>query len=286
MKRWPSIALWTGIATLGLVAVIGLWVWTSDLGFLKPRIESLVTDKTGRDLRIGTLSIDVGSRSTVIAEDLSYENAAWADKGDMVSMQRIEVQFDLFSLISGPIVLRLVDIDAARIHLAARTDGPPNWFIDSGQPAPAETDDEAGLDILLGEVFVDDVDLVFESPDRTGPLNLRLDSFTQRHRADDFLELVISGSIGDRTIGVEGEIGSWQALQSGADVRYALQGQLDTLSVESAGFIDSFAEPRRPYMTFKAAGPDINDLFDLLRIDAEGSGDINLTGSLLSLIHI
>jgi uncharacterized protein involved in outer membrane biogenesis len=282
MKRWHKIALWTGIGVVVLIAGAATWLWTADLGVFKPQIERLVSDATGRDLRIGGLSIDLGDRSTVIAEDIRFQNADWAAENDMVGLDRIEVQVDLWSLFKTPIVVHLLDIDGAVARLAVPEDGRPNWemAVDETSPEPPAPADEAGLDILIGEIFVDDARIIFDSPERTGPIDLRIDSLQQRHRDDDILELAISGSIGERSVSVEGEVGTWQNLRVGENVRYSLTGAVDLFSFESSGVIDSLADPRRPALTFSATGPDINDVFAIAGVDANGEGDISLTGSL------
>ncbi len=61
--RWRRIAFWLGISTLALVVLALTWLWTADLGVLKPQLERFVTEKTGREFAIdGDLSIDLACR--------------------------------------------------------------------------------------------------------------------------------------------------------------------------------------------------------------------------------
>ncbi|MDH5345766.1 MAG: AsmA family protein, partial [Gammaproteobacteria bacterium] len=85
---------------------------------------------------------------------------------------------------------------------------------------------------------------------------------------------------GNRSIDVSGELGTWQALVAGENIEYSLSGRLDRFSLQSTGFIDNFVTPHRPSLTFSAAGPDINELFELARIDAVAEGDVRIDGSL------
>jgi len=281
MKLWRRIAIGSVLGLLLLIGAAAAWLWTADLGVLKPRIERLVSEQYGREFRIaGRLNIDLGSELVVVAEDVRLENAEWADEPYLLQIGRLETRADFWSIFRGPVVVRLIDIDRVRIFLARPESGEPNWV---GKPAADKEptgEDGTSTGILVREVSIDDAAIVFESPERTGPIDLRIASFRQHYRDDDFLELGLDAAVGERRVSMTGEIGSWAALMSGQDIRYALAGQLDRFTFETSGHIDDLLEPARPSLMFKATGPDINDLFNLLGIDAHGEGDVNLAGSL------
>ena len=107
-----------------------------------------------------------------------------------------------------------------------------------------------------------------------------VEHFEQQHGDDDFLELSLAATVGDRQAKLEGKIGTWDALLRGEAVQYDLAAQLDTFEIVSTGRIDDLTKPRRPSLNFTATGPDIDDLTRLLKMGEEGSGDINLSGSL------
>ncbi|MCH7637773.1 MAG: AsmA family protein, partial [Proteobacteria bacterium] len=277
--RWRRIALWSGLGLLALIVLAISWLWTADLGTFKPHIERWASEKTGRQISIdGDLHIDLARHSVVIAENIRIQNAAWSEPADMITVGRIEVRLDLRSIFNGPILIELIDLDDAEIFLTRPPDGDPNWMLKEPQEKEEKSSDE--LEILFRQIDIARVHLVYTSPERTEPIDLFVEHFEQKHGDDDFLELSLAATVGDRQVKLEGKIGTWAALLRGEDVQYDFAAQLDTFEIVSTGRIDDLTKPRRPSLNFTARGPDIDDLTRLLKMGQEGSGDINLSGSL------
>lgn len=284
MKHRRSIIFWFFLGFAALVVGAATWLWTGDLGVLKPQIERFVSEQTGRPFTVRALSIDLDRQSVLVAEQMRLGNASWASEPNMLEIERFEIQVDLRSLIRGPVIVQMIDVDGARVFLQRPEDGEPNWLVGQApsMTEEASTAEDTPFDVLFSEITVDDTAIVFESPERTGPIDVHIERFRQRHRADDFLDLGLDARIGNRTVNLESEVGSWQALLEGKDIRYSMDGGIDGFTIASEGNIDSVLAPRRPALTFSAAGPNINDLFSIARIDATGEGDIRLAGSLQS----
>ncbi len=277
--RWRRIAVWSGLGLLALIVLAISWLWTADLGSFKPHIERWASEKTGRQISIdGDLHIDLARHSVVIAENIRIQNAAWSEPADMITVGRIEVRLDLRSIFNGPILVELIDLDDAEIFLTRPPDGDPNWMLKEPQEKEEKSSDK--LEILFRQIDIDRVHLVYTSPQRTEPIDLFVEHFEQQHGDDDFLELSLAATVGDRQVKLEGKIGTWAALLRGEDVQYDFAVQLDTFEIVSTGRIDDLTKPRRPSLNFTARGPDIDDLTRLLKMGEEGSGDINLSGSL------
>ena len=278
--RWRRIAFWLSFGTLALVVLAVTWLWTADLGVFKPQVERFVTERTGREFSIdGNFYVDLARHSSVVAEDVHFQNADWADQADMVSVGRIEVQLDLWSLFSGPILIELVDVDDASISLVSPEVGEPNWVLPiEERPSPEKPG--PGVDFLLQHVYVDGVQLMFDSAERTRPLNLQLNSFRQQQRDDGLLEVDFDGLLDGRTVRFDGELGPWDALLAGENIQFDVDVILDTFELTANGHIDDLANPRLPELSFTATGPDIDDLTRLFGLGEEASGDIKISGSL------
>ena len=277
--RWRRIAFWATFCTLALIVLVLSWLWAADLGVFKPQIERIVTQELGREFRIrGELDIDLARKTTILAEDIRLANPDWADQDDMVTIRRAELRIDLWSLLNGPVVVELLDIDDTAVLLLNPGDQAPNWEL----PILEEPDDadEPGLDILFGRVDIDRLQVRLESVERERPLNLVIERLDQVHRDDDFLDLELRGSLDGRRVEVDGALGTWAALLEGKDFEFNLDAVLDTFTLSAHGRIDDIADLRRPEVEFTAAGPDIDDLTRMLGLGEEGDGDINLAGSL------
>ena len=281
--RLRRIALWFFGGCLLLLVAGFCWLWFGNIGVFKPQLEQLVFEKTGRELVIdGRFDVDLGRETVIIAEGIRFENADWSEHRQMFEVGYLEVRVDTFSLFGAPLTIELVEVDDVEIRLEQPESGEPNWLMFPPAEA-AETeavDDGSVLDVIVGMIDADAVRIVYESPERTGPLDLRIASLRQQHRDDDFLELTLDGELNERTFDIRAVTGTWRALLAEQNVEYELEGQLDTFSLSSKGTIDDLVAPNRPSLTFAASGPDINDLLRLLRIGEGGKGDIELTGSL------
>ncbi len=280
--RWRKIGFWSLLVVVGILVLAASWVWTADLGVFKPQIERWVSEKTGRTLSIGDLSIDIAGRIIVVGRDISFANADGATPEHMVSIGRAEVEVDLASLFGPTVIVEAIEIADADIHLAVSADGSPNWQLDLPDAAAPAIDEEndAGLPLLLRDARIFNLTLVYDSADRPLPLELAVASATQRLREDEFLDLKIRGTLSGRDVAVEGELGTWESLLAAEHIEYSLSGRFDTLTLASSGYIDDLSRPTQPTMSFEAAGPDIDHLTEMLGLGDEGSGDISIAGGL------
>ncbi|GEM_PF-1480888 len=273
-------------AAAGLVAVALLLVallWFADLGVLKPQIERFVSEATGREFRIdGHLSIDLARHSVIVAEGIRLGNATWADEPEMISVGRIEARVDLWTVFSGPVTFELIDIENVRVHLARAEGQDPNWQLQApaGNPkkAPEETRTPAVTGMRIRHANARNIELRYESVHRDGPLELKVESLDQHLREDGFLDFGFDATLNGRSISLDGESGTWEALLSGRDIRFDITAALDTLQVSMSGRVDDLADLRRPEIEFTATAPDIDDVTRMLAIGDEGEGDITLNG--------
>ncbi len=277
--RWRRIAFWVTFSTLALILLVLSWLWTADLGVFRPQLEAFVTEQTGREFAIkGDFSVDLSRQTTVIAEDIRFGNAEWADSENMVTVGRLEVHLDLWSLFSGPVLVELIDLDDTEILLLNPGDTEPNWKL----PIESETDAdvESGPGVLFGAIDIDNLRLRLESIERDRPLNLVIDRLDQSHREDDYLDVEVRGSLDGRRVEIDGELGTWEALLAGKEFKADLDAVLDTFTLSAHGQVDDIANLRRPEFKFTASGPDVDDLTRVLGLGEEGDGDIKLSGAL------
>ena len=278
--RWRRITFWASLSVLALIVLALTWLWTADLGVFKPQVERIVSEQTGRNFSIdGEFIVDFNRHPTVIAEDVRFANPDWAEAPHMVTVGRAEVRIDLWSLLFGPFIIELVDVDDVSVQLLNPAEHEGNWVLSSEPPPPVE-ETEAGIDLLIEELYVDNVAVLIDSAERTRPLQLQLISLRQSSREDEMLEFSLDATLDGRTVQASGETGTWDALLAGKDIRFDIEFVLDTFEFTSSGQIDNLAEPRQPELSFTAKGPDIDHLTELLGLGAEGSGDINLSGAL------
>jgi hypothetical protein len=187
------------------------------------------------------------------------------------------VRLDLWSLINGPVLVELIDLDDTDILLLNPGDRDPNWQI----PIEAEPDaEDPGMDVLFAQIDIDRLQVNLESVERDRPLHLVVERLDQAHRDDDYLDLELRGSLDGRRVEIDGEFGTWDALLAGKNFKADLDAVLDTFKLSARGRIDDVVDLRRPEFEFTASGPDVDDLTRMLGLGEEGDGDIKLSGAL------
>ena len=105
-----------------IVAVLlagGLYALTFvDLGRFAPQIETAAKEATGRTLKIeGPLHIGFSLVPTVVAEKVSFSNADWGTKPQMLTAERLALQVALVPLLSSQVDVRSVTLEGADIFL-------------------------------------------------------------------------------------------------------------------------------------------------------------------------
>ena len=278
---WRRIVLWTTLSALLIVIAAVVFLFTADLGFLKPQIEERVTRASGRPFSIGgDLSIRLGRRAIVGAGDVTWQDAAWAAEKEMLRVGRFEIEVDLLSVIRGPFVVERVLVRDARVHLARNADDESNWAMFDTQPAATEPEPDEAHSWMVRQLDVTTVDIRIDRATRPAPLELKVRSLQQSIDDDDIVATSLEAASRDRELSITSRVGTWTSLLEQGRVDYDLDGRLDRVQLTSHGFIDSLAEPRRPSLEFAVKGPAVSDLFVLAGLGEHGAGDIDLRGSL------
>ena len=137
MRRFLLIALVALLVLTLLIFGAGAWM-INDEDFLKAQLGKQVHKYTGRELVVsGPLNIDLGRETSIHAEDITFSNADWADRPDMVQVGQLGVRIDVPSLFSDrrP-TIPWVHISDCSIDLLEDESGQENW--DVLPPSPKE----------------------------------------------------------------------------------------------------------------------------------------------------
>jgi len=100
--RWKKILIALALVVLLLIAVVYAFLSFYDFTKFKPMIAQAVKEATGRELKIGgKINFKMGLIPAVLLENISFQNASWASRSEMVTVKRIEVQMALLPMIRG-----------------------------------------------------------------------------------------------------------------------------------------------------------------------------------------
>lgn len=270
-------------ALLATIVLLVAFLFTADLGFVKPRLEQALSASLQREIRIdGELRIELGLESVLSAQDLVLADAEWSGEGSMLRLGWLEVRLRPLSLLRRTIEIERLEARHAQLRLARDESGAGNWPLAELEPRSRPEDSEPGqaFHLVLKDVEVSDVSASLVSVERSQPLLLVIHSFSQIQRDDGDIEYSLAGTSGSREISLTGDVGPWQNVLAGTDVDFNLQARLDTLRLRASGNIDSLVQPSRPRIEVEAHGPDVKDLAALLGLGDTGEGDIRVAAKL------
>ena len=138
IKRVVTIA---GALVLVILGGAVLYLSLADLSRFRPRLEALASDVLGRELRIGgDFDLEVLPRPALVATDVTFANASWGASEPMLSAGRLAVEVGLWSLVSGPIRIRKLELHDVAVLLEQNAAGEANWTLRRATP-PEETAD-------------------------------------------------------------------------------------------------------------------------------------------------
>lgn len=134
---------WIVIGLVGLIVLavggVAVFLSTLDVNKYKPQIVEAAKNATGRELKLnGDIKLGLGFNPSFSIADVSFANASWGSRPEMVKVGRFDVQVALIPLLSQQVdVKKLVLLDA---DLLIETDrqGRGNWEFAPAQPAVAQ----------------------------------------------------------------------------------------------------------------------------------------------------
>ena len=236
MKKWIKIG---GALVVVLVAVVvaGVAIVSSmDFNEYKGLIAEKVKEATGRDLKIeGDLNLEIVSLSPALAVDgVSLSNASWGSRPEMATIKSFAAEVSLIPLLSGQVVVNRLVIEG--VDLLAETDknGTGNWEFNAAEKAAqAEASGGGGALPSIDEVDMKDIMVTYKDGVTGAEYRVALKELTaQAGSVDSPVKIALEGSINDKTVVVEGTLGS-VAQMSSADSVYPIDIKASALGVET-----------------------------------------------------
>ncbi len=133
MKLVLKIFGYTFIGLVGLIvlAFIALQVISDDQ--YKKWLTGAAESATGRALEIdGIFDVQIGSKLGLTAHDVSFANAEWGSRPEMITADRLLVQLKLLPLLKGMLDVTL-ELEAPDILMETNSEGTGNWVFGTGE---------------------------------------------------------------------------------------------------------------------------------------------------------
>ncbi len=262
--------MFIGGLLLIVVAAAVLYLSLADLSPYRAQVEALVSSALGRDFRImGELKLKALPNPSVIAEGVTLANAEWGAPTPMVSIGRVSAEVGLWSLVSGPIRIKWLEVRDVGVLLEQNAAGKANWAFGADTPPKAAAESSGTrLPVVIELAALENVDVSLRRPERDDfPVHA-----TIVLRTDERGVLVAnaSGSAGERPFSVDGTIALGQA---GARVR------IDASVAETTLQVNALLSPKQ--VKFDGSVSPLSKLGRLFAIDGLPAADLGLAGTLL-----
>ena len=220
--RLRTVLTGTAVVVVGVVVAAVAIVANMDFSQYKGLIAQKTKEATGRDLDIkGELKLVLGLSPSLAVSDVSFANASWGTRPQMVQVQRLETQVDLLPLLSGDIRVKRLVLIRPDILLEADARGRGNWEFEAvggpAQPAPQPQPSTPGGGAMnlpqVNEVEIRDAKLVHRDGKSGEAMTLQLARALLRADGETApLKLDIDGAFNALRFQLAGQVGSVAAL--------------------------------------------------------------------------
>ncbi len=160
MKKAWKILLGLFVLTVAVV-VSGIAVLKStDFNKYKGLIAEEVKAATGRDLTItGDLSLSISLNPSLSVKGVTFANAPWGTRPEMVRLKRLEAKVAILPLFGGDLRIDRLVLTGVDAILETDAKGRGNWeFASSGEESPIDDD---GILPVVRKVRIEDVNLTY-----------------------------------------------------------------------------------------------------------------------------
>ena len=281
MKRaWKIL---TVIAVLLVAVVVAGVVVLKSIDFNEYRglIAEQVKAATGRDLTIaGDLRLDISLTPAVAVEGVTFANAPWGSRPEMVTLRRLEVEVELLPLLTGDVRVTRVVLIGLDALLETDAKGRGNWEFAAPEEAAGKAAAEDGEAVLLPvvhEVRIRDLKVAYRDG-RTGRRTvIGLDSLeASAEGLDSPLHLALKGAYNGAPFEATGRFGSVNRMIEGRPLPVFVEATAFGAFVRVEGDIGQPREATGLNMTVSVRGEELARAVEAVRAQVPALKDIDL----------
>ena len=293
MKKLKWIV--TGLVALVVAVVVAGYVVLSGMEFddLRERIEAEAKAATGRDLVIGgKIDLAVSLTPAIAIEQVSFANADWGSRAEMITLDRFEVEVALLPLLSGDIEIRRLVVVRPNILLETDAEGRANWSLEgiaeTAEETASETAEEAepGAETTVGgmpilhQIVIEDGLLTYRDGQTGEVMEVVLSRLTSSAKGPSQpISLNLEGAYNGSPIKLSGTLGAPLQLNEGpfpVDLTAEAGGAVVTV----AGVIAEPLAGRGIDLKISAKGESLADLGGLAGVELPPLGPYGVSARL------
>jgi uncharacterized protein involved in outer membrane biogenesis len=284
MKILLRVLAAVSLALVALLVALCLYLAFGDLGGHKGRIEQFVTQRIGREFAIdGPFSLKLIPEIRMQAEQVRVGNAPWGSTPQMLQLGRVAATIDLWSLVSGPVNVRTLELRDVTVTLERDHKGSNNWTLGNpNAPKPPPEESDAGLKkipIAFQHATLSNLRVTYRVPGQKDRI-AQVESLTVLPGSDGLLAVNGKGSVDADAATLAGELGPQHALLSGRDIRMSIQASLGNLQVTAKGAVGQLYPLAGADLKLTVDNPDFGTMLQELRLPEFADGPMHIDGSL------
>jgi uncharacterized protein involved in outer membrane biogenesis len=283
-KRKRHAFIWVGFI-FGIIIAIAATIFfsTLDQNKAKKYISAGVSKATGRQLLInGDLKLDLGWISRVTASQIQFENAQWSKHPQMVDVGLVDVQIDLWQLLSEfRVVLPTVTISQPKVILEKKADGSANWEFRTASAVTEPVPEQRTQFPVIEKLIIKDGTFVFDDQETKNQLELRLTQAEAAGFLEEPVKLKAEGTYQKLPLTLSLAGGSYKNLRNSKEP-YPLNINLGMGKV-TAKIDGNLTDPlamKGEDVTLDIQGDDMANLFPLIRLVFPSTPPYRLKGHL------
>ena len=229
--RWKLLL--SVLLCLVVIAVLTAYLVVAryDFNALKPQISKAVRDATGRDLVVrGDITTEIGLTPTLVVNGVSFGNASWGSRPEMVTIERVEVKVAILPLLRKKVEVQrfvLVEPDILIETNASRESNLPSAPAASAStvsPGPSSMEGASGtaggpVILWVNDLRIEKGRLSYRDGTTGRTRVVSLEGFTvSAPTPDSPMRVAAHGTFSDKTFQLEGTFGSLRTLADPAGV--------------------------------------------------------------------
>jgi uncharacterized protein involved in outer membrane biogenesis len=284
MKTLLRVLAIAAATVAGVVTVLVLYLAFGDLSRHKGRIEKFVTAQLGRPFAIdGPFVLELVPAVELQAGKIRIDNVHWSRTPQMLQVGHFATKVDLWSLVSGPVIVRTLELRDVTVVLESNRKGENNWTLGDpdAPPEPEEKSDEGlkKLPIAFHNATLQNL-LVTYRVEGEAERKMRIESLTVQPGTGELLSIEGKGSLDDYAAAVSGEAGPLESLIAGRDIRMAIDASLGNLKVDAKGAIGSLDPLDGADLKLTVDNPDVGTMFRKLRVPVLADGAMHMQATM------
>ena len=184
------------VAALPLLVILAglLYLRFADLSGYRGWVEDVLTDTLGREVSIaGEFQPRISRFPSLLAEKITLANPDGSPEPFMVQVDRLAIEIDLWSLISGPLLVHRVEIQGARVLVEIDGEGSSNWKLELGGGEEEKVTEP--LEIAVDKIELTDFVLIYSDASWESPVELAVERFNARMNETGKLEIGADGRL-------------------------------------------------------------------------------------------